>query len=155
MTLSTITDRRLGRVVRRCQELPGQALFQYVNGDGEPQQISSADVNDYIREATGGDFTAKHFRTWGASVIAFEQLLEADEQRKVSVATMIEPVAEALGNTVAISRKSYVHPAIIDAVKAGPDQPITGLPCPRSTKYLSSAERGLIAFLDALPTSNN
>ena len=72
----TITDRSLQRVVRRCQELPGQPLFQYVNGDGEPQPITSADVNDYIREATGGDFTAKHFRTWGASVIAFEQLLE-------------------------------------------------------------------------------
>jgi DNA topoisomerase I len=143
----TITDRRLGRVVRRCQELPGQALFQYVNGDGEPQQISSADVNDYIREATGGDFTAKHFRTWGASVIAFEQLLEADEKQKVSVNTMIEPVAEALGNTVAISRKSYVHPALVEAAKTRPRDPLQGLERPRSRKWLSSAEVGLLEFL--------
>ena len=143
----TITDRRLGRVVRRCQELPGQALFQYVNGDGEPQQISSADVNDYIREATGGDFTAKHFRTWGASVIAFEQLLEADEKQKVSVNTMIEPVAEALGNTVAISRKSYVHPALVEAAKTRPRDPLQGMERPRARKWLSSAEVGLLEFL--------
>src|SRR5215210_3683964 len=99
----TITDSNLKRIVKRCQELPGQMLFQYVNGDGEPQPVTSGDVNDYIKAATGGEFTAKHFRTWGASVIAFEQLLEANERNKVSVNTMIEPVAEALGNTVAIS----------------------------------------------------
>ena len=143
----TITDRRLGRVVRRCQELPGQALFKYINGGGEPQQISSADVNDYIREATGGDFTAKHFRTWGASVIAFEQLLEANEKQKVSVNTMIEPVAEALGNTVAISRKSYVHPALVEAAKTRPRDPLQGMERPRSRKWLSSAEVGLLEFL--------
>ena len=143
----TITDRRLGRVVRRCQELPGQALFQYVNGDGEPQQISSADVNDYIREATGGDFTAKHFRTWGASVIAFEKLLEANETTKVSVATMIEPVAEALGNTVAISRKSYVHPALVEAAKTRPRDPLPGHEPRPARKWLSSAEVGLLEFL--------
>ena len=143
----TITDRRLGRVVRRCQELPGQALFQYVNGDGEPQQISSADVNDYIREVTGGEFTAKHFRTWGASVIAFEQLLEADERNKVSVVTMIEPVAEALGNTVAISRKSYVHPALVEAAKERPRDPLPGIERPPARKWLSSAEVGLLEFL--------
>ena len=143
----TITDRRLGRVVQRCQELPGQALFQYVNGDGEPQAISSADVNDYIREATGGEFTAKHFRTWGASVIAFEQLLEADEHQKVSVNTMIEPVAEALGNTVAISRKSYVHPALVEAAKERPRDPLPGIERPPARKWLSSAEVGLLDFL--------
>jgi len=143
----TITDRRLGRVVRRCQELPGQALFQYANGDGEPQQITSADVNDYIRDATGGDFTAKHFRTWGASVIAFDQLLGANERNKVSVATMIEPVAEALGNTVAISRKSYVHPALVEAAKERPRDPLPGIERPRARKWLSSAEVGLLAFL--------
>ena len=143
----TITDRRLGRVVRRCQELPGQALFQYVNGDGEPQPITSADVNDYIREANGGDFTAKHFRTWGASVIAFEQLLEASDKRKVSVGTMLEPVAEALGNTVAISRKSYVHPALVEAAKERPRDPLRGMERPRSRKWLSSAEVGLLDYL--------
>jgi DNA topoisomerase-1 len=143
----TITDRRLGRVVRRCQELPGQSLFQYVNGDGEPQPISSADVNDYIREVTGGEFTAKHFRTWGASVIAFEQLLEVEEGQKVSVNTMIEPVAEALGNTVAISRKSYVHPALVQAAKERPRDPLPGVERPPARKWLTSAEVGLLDFL--------
>ena len=95
----TITDRNLTRIVKRCQDLPGQMLFQYVDDDGEPQPVSSTDVNDYIKEATGDDFTAKHFRTWGASVIAFEQLLEEAEEGGISLKTMIEPVAEALGNT--------------------------------------------------------
>jgi DNA topoisomerase-1 len=143
----TITDRRLARIVRRCQELPGQALFQFVKGDGEPQQVTSADVNGYIRDATGGDYTAKHFRTWGASAIAFDTLLEADEQKKVSVNTMIEPVAEALGNTVAISRKSYVHPALVEAAKERPRDPLPGLDRPPARKWLSSAEVGLLQFL--------
>ena len=143
----TITDRRLARIVRRCQDLPGQALFQYVNGDGDPQQVTSADVNDYIRDATGGDFTAKHFRTWGASAIAFDQLLEATAQKKISVHTMIEPVAEALGNTVAISRKSYVHPALVEAAKERPRDPLPGMERPPARKWLSSAEVGLLQFL--------
>jgi len=143
----TITDRRLARIVRKCQELPGQALFQYINGDGAPNAISSADVNDYIRGATGGEFTAKHFRTWGASVIAFEKLLDADEERRISVTTVVEPVAEALGNTVAISRKSYVHPAIIDTVKDRPRDPLRGMKRPRQRKWLSSAEVALCKFL--------
>ena len=78
---ATITDASLKRVVGKCQDLPGQMLFQYVNGDGVPQPITSADVNDYIRDATGGDFTAKHFRTWGASVIFFDQLLDKGRGR--------------------------------------------------------------------------
>ena len=144
----TITDRRLGRIVRQCADLPGQPLFQYINGEGVPHPISSADVNDYIREATGEDFTAKHFRTWGASVIAFDQMLEAaEEARKISVATIVEPVAEALGNTVAISRKSYVHPKLIDAVKDNPRDPIGGLARPPARKWLSSTEVALCMFL--------
>jgi len=142
-----LTDRRLARVVKRCQELPGQLLFQYVNGDGAPQPVTSADVNDYIREASGGDFTAKHFRTWGASVIAFEQLLQKDEDRRISVATIIEPVAEALGNTAAMSRKAYVHPALIEATKENPRDPLDGMERPRGRKWLSSAEVGFLQFL--------
>ena len=105
-----ITDTNLKRICKRCQDLPGQMLFQYVNGDGEPKPVTSGDVNDYIKEATGGDFTAKHFRTWSASVIALEQLLKKAENARITVKTVVEPVAEALGNTPAISRKSYVHP---------------------------------------------
>jgi DNA topoisomerase-1 len=147
----TVTDSHLKRVIRRCQELPGQMLFQYVNGDGEPTPISSGDVNDYIREATGGDFTAKHFRTWGASVIAFEQMLKKAEDARISVKTVIEPVAEALGNTPAISRKSYVHPKLLDSVKANPRDPLGGLTRPPARKRLSSAEVGLLQFLARKP----
>ena len=144
----TITDRTLGRIVRNCQELPGQALFQYINGDGTPHPITSADVNEYLREASGGDFTAKHFRTWAASVIAFEKLLQAgEEQRKISVVSMVEPVAEALGNTVAISRKSYVHPKLIEAAKERPRDPLPGFERARERKYLSASEAGLLKFL--------
>lgn len=142
-----LTDRRLARVVKRCQELPGQMLFQYVNGDGEPQPVNSADVNDYIREASGGDFTAKHFRTWGASVIAFEQLLKKEEDKRISVATLVEPVAEALGNTPAMARKAYVHPALIEATKQDPRDPLGGMERPRERKWLSSAEVGFLEFL--------
>ena len=112
--------------------------------------VTSTDVNAYIKEATGGDFTAKDFRTWGASAIAFEEMVKrAGEHGKIHLKSVIEPVAEALGNTVAISRKSYVHPALIEAAKdAGA---IGARKLPRAGKYLSAAERGLIEFLDVLP----
>lgn len=143
----TITDRNLKRIVSKCQELPGQMLFQYVNGDGVPQPITSADVNAYIREATGSDCTAKHFRTWGASVIFFEQMLEAEEERRLSLKTALEPVAEALGNTPAISRKSYVHPKLIEALQNDPRDPLNGMDRPRARRRLSAAETGFLAYL--------
>jgi len=142
-----ITDTNLKRICRRCQELPGQMLFQYVNGDGEPKPITSTDVNDYIREATGGDFTAKHFRTWGASAIACEMLLRKAEHARITVKTVIEPVAEALGNTPAISRKSYVHPKLLDAVKEDSRDPLDGMERPRGKTRMSSAEVALLEFL--------
>jgi DNA topoisomerase-1 len=142
-----ITDSRLKRIVKRCQELPGQMLFQYIGEDGEPHPITSNDVNAYIKEASGGDFTAKHFRTWGASVIAFEQMLEKAENTRITVKTVVEPVAEALGNTPAISRKSYVHPSLLEAVKQAPRDPLNGMDRPRARKWLSSEEVGLLEFL--------
>ncbi|MEO6225732.1 MAG: DNA topoisomerase IB [Sphingomicrobium sp.] len=144
-----VTDSNLKRICKRCQELPGQMLFQYLNGDGDPRSITSGDVNDYIREATAGDFTAKHFRTWGASVIAFDQLLKKAEHARISIKTVIEPVAEALGNTPAISRKSYVHPRLLEAVKDDARDPLDGMDRPRARKRLSSAEVGLLAYLAA------
>lgn len=146
-----VTDTNLRRIVKRCDELPGQALFQYVNGDGEAQPVTSSDVNDYIREASGGDFTAKHFRTWSASVIAFEQMLKKAEDARISVTTVVEPVAEALGNTPAIARKSYVHPALIDAVKTDPRDPLKGMERPPGRKWLSSTEVALCRFLKRRP----
>ena len=144
-----ITDRNLKRVVSRCQDLPGQHLFQYVDADGETCVVTSSDVNEYIREATGGDFTAKNFRTWAASVIAFEQMLEVNEEEKekISLKTVLAPVAEALGNTPAISRKSYVHPKLIEAARERPRNPLNGMERPRPRKGLSAAEVGLLVFL--------
>jgi DNA topoisomerase-1 len=142
-----ITDSNLKRICKRCQELPGQMLFQYVNGDGEPKPITSGDVNAYIKEATGADFTAKHFRTWSASVIACDQLLKKAEDSRISVKTVVEPVAEALGNTPAISRKSYVHPKLLDAVKEDSRDPLNGMERPPARKWLSSSEVALLEFL--------
>ena len=142
-----ITDSNLKRICMRCQELPGQMLFQYVNGDGVPQPITSSDVNDYIKQSTGGDFTAKHFRTWGASVIALDQMLKKAGDARISVKTVIEPVAEALGNTPAISRKSYVHPDLLKAVKEDSRDPLDGMERPPARRWLSSAEVALLQFL--------
>lgn len=146
----TLTDRNLIRIARRTQDLPGQNLFEYVDEEGAVCPVTSADVNAYIREAMGDDFTAKDFRTWGASVIAFEEMeRRLREHGRVKLKSVMEPVAEALGNTPAISRKSYVHPALIEAARdAGA---LGAARLPRATRFLSAAERGLIAFLDALP----
>jgi DNA topoisomerase-1 len=148
---ATITDRNLKRIVSKCQELPGQMLFQFINDDGDPQPITSADVNAYIREASGGEFTAKHFRTWGASVIFFEQLLAKAEGERQTLKTVLEPVAEALGNTPTISRKSYVHPCLIEALTDNPRDPLGGMKRPRARRRLSSAETAFLAYLKKKP----
>lgn len=142
----TINDGSLARFVKKCQDLPGQKLFQYVDADGSPRPVTSSDVNAYIKEAMGEAFTAKHFRTWGASAIAFEALAQAKQD--LSLKTLLAPVTERLGNTPAIARKSYVHPALIALVKDGQAAFRAALNLPRSTRWLSRAERGLIAFLE-------
>jgi DNA topoisomerase-1 len=119
-----VTDRRLARIVRRCQDLPGQELFQYVDDDGARQTIDSADVNAYIKEISGNDFTAKDFRTWAGTVLAALALQEfetfdSETQAKRNIVRAIESVARQLGNTPAICRKSYVHPAVLDAYLDG------------------------------------
>ena len=148
----SIADSRLARVVRRCQDLPGQHLFQYRGADGSAHAVGSSDINAYIKAATGGDFTAKDFRTWGASVIAYRTLVEAGE-RIISLTAMLAPVAEALGNTPAIARTSYVHPALIDLARSG--EPVGTVRLPRATRYASPAERGLLGFLDASGTERS
>ena len=141
-----ITDQLLLRFVRQVQDLPGQHLFRYVGDDGAVHPVSSSDVNAYIAAAMGGPFTAKHFRTWGASAIAFEALA----QQHLSLKELLVPVADALGNTPAISRKSYVHPAVIDLARNGQDEWRRALRLPRKTRYLSRYERGLIDYLESL-----
>jgi DNA topoisomerase-1 len=145
LRILTITDGSLSRFVRKCQDLPGQHLFRWIDAAGEAHPVTSSDVNAYIREAMGEDYSAKHFRTWGASVLAFETLANADHD--ISLKTMLEPVTEALGNTPAIARKSYVHPALIDLVTDG-QADLRATHLPRATQYLSRAERGLIDFLE-------
>jgi DNA topoisomerase I len=119
-----VSDARLARLVARCQELPGQELFQYLDTDGEPRSIGSDDVNGYLREITGQDFTAKDFRTWAGTVLAAWALKEFEDvdskaQAKRNVVRAVEAVAEELGNTPAVSRRSYVHPSVINAYLDG------------------------------------
>ena len=119
-----LNDRRLARLVRRCQELPGQELFQYLDEDGQPHPVESADVNDYLRQITGRDFTAKDFRTWAGTVLAARALQEFEAfdsatQAKKNLVRAIEGVAERLGNTPSICRKCYVHPAVLDTYLEG------------------------------------
>jgi DNA topoisomerase-1 len=119
-----LQDRRLSRIVKSCQELPGQELFQYVDGQGRRRAVTSSDVNDYLREVTGQAFTAKDFRTWAGTVMAAWALRDLPPARskaeaKKNVVRAVERVAGRLGNTVAICRKSYVHPVVFDAYLDG------------------------------------
>ena len=118
-----VSDARLASVVRRCRELPGQVLFQYVDAAGECRSVGSGDVNAYLREATGSDFTAKDFRTWFGSLAALDRLRgrcpASPAQARRIVAEVVREVAQLLGNTPAICRKCYVHPAIVEAFLEG------------------------------------
>jgi DNA topoisomerase-1 len=116
-------DRRLARVVKACQDLPGQRLFQYLGEDGERRAVESADVNAYIREAMGEDFSAKDFRTWAGTVAAARALTMPEcadlSASKRNVNTCIRAVASLLGNTAAVARRAYIHPAVLEAYEAG------------------------------------
>lgn len=119
-----LKDRRLARIVKRCQDIPGQELFQYIDKDGQRQSINSGDINNYLREITGEDFTAKDFRTWAGTVLAARELhgmgvCESVTATKKAIVQAIKTVAEHLGNRPATCRKYYVHPAILDAFELG------------------------------------
>jgi DNA topoisomerase I len=116
----TIDHPRLSRIVKRCQDLPGQELFQYVEEDGTVRNITSSDVNDYLLELSGKDFTSKDFRTWAGTVLAARALCACEPagsraEAKRTVVHAIESVAQRLGNTPAVCRKCYIHPAILDS----------------------------------------
>jgi len=146
-----VDDARLARIVRHCQELPGQALFQFVDDAGEIESIDSSDVNAYIRGRDGTEFSAKDFRTWAGTLLTARVLAglgnAPDETlAKASIASAIEQVAARLGNTPTICRKSYVHPAILDAYLANT------LKLPPSTRALgktrlSAQERAIQKLL--------
>lgn len=119
-----IRDRRVAKIVRQVEELPGQELFQYVDDDGQRHSISSHDVNEYLQEISGEEFTAKDFRTWHGTLSAAEALhlagpAETKAEAKRNVKEAIEHAARHLGNTPAICRKSYIHPGVIDAYNEG------------------------------------
>jgi DNA topoisomerase-1 len=144
----TISDRSLATLVRRLQDLPGQNLFQYQD-ENSVTAVGSGDVNAYIRDAMGDAFSAKHFRTWSASVEAFAFLYDAAEPPTLKA--MLAHVADWLGNTPAVARKAYVHPAMIAAAEERGDFAAEAGPLPRATRYLSRYERGLLAWLERAP----
>jgi DNA topoisomerase-1 len=119
-----LQDRRLARIIKACRDLPGYELFQYVDDEGTRQEIDSADVNRYLQEVSGEDFSAKDFRTWAGTVLAAQALAEvarfkSTAEAKRNVVKAIESVARRLGNTKAVCRKCYIHPAVIDAYMDG------------------------------------
>ena len=119
-----LADARLARIVKACRDLPGYELFQYIDDDGAHVAVGSADVNAYLREISGEDFTAKDFRTWAGTVLACRELaatvrVSSVAQAKRNIVRAVETVARQLGNTKTVCRKSYIHPAVFEAYLGG------------------------------------
>src|SRR6195952_335443 len=151
----SLNDRRLAKIVKRCRDLPGDELFQYVAEDGSRHVIDSADVNDYLRSITNEDFTAKDFRTLAGTVLAATALAEAgpastQTATKRSIVSAIKLASEKLGNTPAVCRKCYVHPGIFDAYMRGrvvPRIASAAASVKAGAKRLQTNERTVLAFL--------
>jgi len=147
-----VTDRRVARVIKRCEELPGQNLFQYLDADGERRTATSDDVNSYLREVSGEDITAKDFRTWAATVLAACALRDAagfasEAEAKRKVVEAIDGVAQRLGHTRAVCRRSYVHPLVIDTYMNGGLENALGVAVARRTVSLRAEEAGVLSLL--------
>jgi DNA topoisomerase-1 len=115
-----LDDRRLARIIKACRDMPGYDLFQYYDEDGQRHTVGSDDVNAYLKEITGEDYTSKDFRTWAGTVLAADMLrafdaFGSDSEAKKNIVRAVESVAQRLGNTKAVCRKCYIHPAILDA----------------------------------------
>jgi DNA topoisomerase-1 len=150
-----VTDGRIARIVSKLQDLPGQSLFQYLDDEGNVRDVTSQDVNEYLREITGEDFTAKDFRTWAGTVLAAIALsaageFETEKQAKAKIKNAVGAVATVLGNTPAICRKCYVHPAILEAYLKGDS--IDGLK-QRTAKELAQA--GVLKLLQGSSSKKN
>ena len=147
----TLEDEALARAVEDARDVPGRHLFQYYDADGQRRPIGSGDVNDYLRAAMGEQFSAKAFRTWHASVLAFGKIVDA--RKKPSISEVLDEVSERLGNTPTVARNSYIHPAVIDILSRERNfaQWRKELQLPRATRYLTRHERGLLAFLEGSP----
>lgn len=149
-----LSDRRLARIVKQCQDIPGQELFQYVEDDGQRHAIGSSDVNDYLREISGGDFTAKDFRTWNGTVLAvrYLKICEAPTSStagKRLVSGVIKNVAQHLGNTPAVCRKAYVHPVVLNAYLEGSLDPEAGVSETKPGHGLTDEELCVLGLLQA------
>ena len=146
-----IDDPRVAKVVRRCQAMPGQELFQYVDEDGEVRSVGSDEVNGYIRDASGADFTAKDFRTWHGTAHALALWIEqcaAEGKARPSAKELLAEVAKRLGNTVAVCKKSYVHPRVLAALGSEMESELReALDQATRRAGLSPGERRLMAFL--------
>ena len=148
-----VTDRQVATIVSRCQDLPGQDLFQYVSDEGDARDITSQDVNDYLRQVSGDDFTAKDFRTWAGTLLtaiglSVQPKFESKTQAKANIKNAVSAAAEILGNTPAICRKCYVHPVVIEAYLNG--RSIAGLTSARKSTGRwdrRAAEKGVLKFL--------
>ena len=137
-----ITDRRIARVVQRCQELPGQELFQYLDDEGRRQSVDAGDINEYLRRITGRQVTAKDFRTWAGTTLAAASLREmgpfkTEKQAKANIVAAIDQISKRLGNTRAVCRKYYVHPVILEAYFDG----VTIPPTPGDSRQLRTSGR--------------
>jgi DNA topoisomerase I len=158
-----VRDRRLARIVQRCQDLPGYELFGYVDDEGEVRDVGSSDINEYLREITGQDFTAKDFRTWAGTVAAAWALEEFDAfdtevEAKRNILRAIEKVAAMLGNTPSVCRKCYVHPAVLEAYMEGSMLQALGQRAQhmaRSLKGLEPEEAAVLALLQRRLASEN
>jgi DNA topoisomerase-1 len=144
-------DRRVARVVRQCQEIPGQRLFQYLDEEGRPVPVHSHDVNDYLRGAADVDMTAKDFRTWVATVLAARALADlepptAAREEQEAVRRVVAVVAEELGNTPAVARASYIHPDVLSSYATGALQEVWSTTPPRRAR-LTADERRTLALL--------
>ena len=148
----SLEDPRVARVVRRCQAMPGQELFQYEDENGETRVVDSNDVNAYIREASGASFSAKDFRTWHGTVHAlmlWAEQMAVDAANRLSANEVLKQVAHRLGNTVAVCRKSYVHPRVLEvlAARAADEAERLRAKAPLRRPGLTAGERQLLAFL--------
>ena len=147
----SVTDRRLARVIKRCMELPGQNLFQYLDDNGERHSVSSSDINAYLQNLTGADFTAKDYRTWAGSALALATLRKLDWEpegdAKKHIVDMVKAVSRQLGNTPAVCRKCYIHPAVMEGFLLGE---LAKLPRSRQRKGLRAEEVALAGFLQNL-----
>ena len=149
---SVVADRTLARILRSCRGLPGAELFQYLDDEGERHSIDSGDVNDYLREISGADITAKDFRTWAATSLALVALAKRVDKAptKKAVVDMVEEVAAQLGNTPAVCRKCYIHPAVIESFATGKLAPFVALRRGgAAAAHSARIERALIRFLEA------